>query len=222
MKKHLIIATGFMSLFGTSSLSGEIVTVNFVGIVDSVNDPVGDFPGVIVGDTVRGTYSYDTDSVDKTPLNEESGRYLSPIPPAKFAINVGPLSFQVGPAVTVGVGNFSEGPKDTLVIGGPIPDTVPDVGVILYFEDPTGTAYSDISLPVSPPDLTQFTTSWGGVSVMANSSSVGFEFTSIVLAPDPVPAVSSWGLAVVSLMMLTVGTVMFRRGGLLYSRLSRD
>ena len=222
MKKHLILATGFMSLFGTSSLSGEIVTVNFVGIVDSVNDPVGDFPGVIVGDPVAGTYSYDTDSVDELPANLEFGRYASPIPPAKFAINVGPLSFQAATAVVVGVGNFSEGPRDTLQISGAIPDTAPDVGVTLYFEDPTGTAYSDVSLPLSAPDLTQFTTSFGTVLVMANLSSVGFEFTSIVLAPDPVPAVSSWGLAVVSLMMLTVGTVMFRRGGLLYSRLSRD
>ena len=141
----------------------------------------------------------------------EFGRYASSIPPARCAINGGPLSFQAATAVVVGVGNFSEGPRDTLQISGAIPDTAPDVGVTLYFEDPTGTAYSDVSLPLSAPDLTQFTTSFGTVLVMANSSSVGFEFTSIVLAPDPVPAVSSWGLAVVSLMMLTVGTVVFRR-----------
>lgn len=211
MKKHVMFTIGFLSLLGTHSLYGDIVTVNFEGVVSSVNDPVGDFPGVMIGDPVTGTYSYDTDSVDELPADLPFGRYASPIPPAMFSISVGPLSFQAENQVTVGVGNNNGGPKDTLTITGLAAKLLPNVGLALYFEDPTGTAYSDDTLPLDAPNLTQFTFTFGNVLVEANSSSVGFDFTSVVLAPDPIPAVSTWGLVACGMLLLTTATIILRR-----------
>ncbi|MCH9033754.1 MAG: hypothetical protein IID42_04540 [Planctomycetes bacterium] len=205
-----MIATGFMSLFGTYSLNGEILTVNFTGTVSSVSDVGGFFPGVMIGDQVTGTYSYDTDSDDQL-VDIQHGRYETPVPPGNLVIIVGPLSFQVASPLSVAVTNGTGGASDTLQIVGPSPGLAPSGGLSLLFQDPTGTAFSDDTIPQASPDLAQFTLSFGTLVVQADFSSVNFDFISVGGDTPTIPAVSGWTLVAMLLLIVVAGPLLIQR-----------
>lgn len=91
MKRASYIVGCALSLgLGVESASADVVTVNVTAhVTQIVNDNVGIFAGINPGQSITGTYSYDTN----TPLNNY-GFYQPASPPANVTVWAGPLTFQ--------------------------------------------------------------------------------------------------------------------------------
>jgi hypothetical protein len=154
-----------------SSVRAErLVTHYFEGVVD-----VSDSALVNVGDRLRGTITYDLDSLDREP--DDPNAFFYWLPPG-WALEEFPVDSPVGMSYTVGshshrtselfellIDNDSDfSPPDFIYIGSDAlggPGTSPP-GAYIELGDPTGTALSSDRPPVGL-DLAKFaeTTFWG-------------------------------------------------------------
>lgn len=62
-------------LFATGAAQAQSVVVDFTGTISYVDDPYGVVPEIVLGDTLVGQYTYETNSYDLEPM-PEVGYYL--------------------------------------------------------------------------------------------------------------------------------------------------
>jgi hypothetical protein len=94
----LLVILGLVCCGGRTQ--GAIITIAIEGVVDHVGDPDNYLNGMVnVGDLITGTYAYDTDTPDSSPLSG-AGRYEHYGYPSGFSLSVGGLDFVTDPANT--------------------------------------------------------------------------------------------------------------------------
>lgn len=145
-------------------------TFNISGKVVLVSDPSGLLKGGIkVGSPLKGTYTYDTNTVNTNP-DPTIGKYISKGPSYGMKVLINDLTFKTDP-LNGGLGyyistNKNVGSPNNLGIsnwGNSI--TIPDLGfnntnsgtaIEWGLYDSSGTALSSRALPQSCPDLVKF------------------------------------------------------------------
>ena len=207
----LVLVTAFS--YGTAHATE--ITFSFEGFVQSTNKP-GFFP---LGQSVSGRYTFDSTTPDANPFNPEQGAYLPvqdfgfpPEPPEK---GVRSFSFESGAYQAVAQApDLVNGGGDILVnrdsfisqhtylvflqrgmfnaLWGPDIGGEELVRMWLNLTDQIRTAITTIDLPLTPPDLLDFTSATFNLFFDFDSTGlpggVVFQLTSLDLVADQVPA----------------------------------
>jgi hypothetical protein len=155
------------------------VTISFKGtVVDATDSP---FPDVAVGTPFTGYYTYNLATPNTSPISQ-CGDYQHWTSPYGITVTIGSRTFKTDPMNV----NFSMGmcndffssdyylfqSYNNLDI-----ELVPVHRVGLQFDDPTQTALTDIALPSTPPNLSQW----------SPSTEWGFFIHTTIESPDPPP-----------------------------------
>ncbi len=158
MRVSALIAA--LALFCGEALAGP-VTFDFEGMVTStVFDPSDPFGGTIVSGTpITGSYTFESTAVDPIPT-PVVGSYSMFGPPYGMTVDIGGNVFTTDDFLNVGVANDIGLGKDQYTVLGQegSPPAPGSLSIQLFFEDPTGTVFSDDSLPLVEPDVGAFTT----------------------------------------------------------------
>ena len=138
----------------------ETITFNFEGIVSSVSD-VGNVLGgaVMVGDSLTGSYSFDSLTPDTNPGNTGAGAYL----PSGLSFEVGSITYVSDPPLDISTDLIfvtDQIVQDVYQVqfrsmqqtSGPALDPSMDVFFVQLLDN-DGTFHPDDSLPLSPPPL---------------------------------------------------------------------
>jgi hypothetical protein len=165
MKAGKIIAI-ILAMWGLvlcpSLAEATLITIEIEGVVDYVGDPDGYLEGKIkVGDTFTGSYTYDSDTPDSSPLDLVQGNYWHYAPPAGISLTVGGFDFKTDPAnveFRVALRNdIPPGGSDVYSIGSsnnlPLSNGTLVESVWWQLNDNTGSALSSDALPTIPPTL---------------------------------------------------------------------
>jgi hypothetical protein len=158
---------------------GAVITIAIEGVVDYAYDPHG-FLGVDVevGDLITGTYTYDTDTPDSSPI-EGYAAYWYYDAPWSISLSVKGVEFKTDPAsVDYGIA-ISDGylSRDIYAVGSsnnlPLVSGIPVEDVYWLLEDPGLTALSSDALPRKAPVLDD----WLFNRVMINGPDRGLSFS---------------------------------------------
>jgi hypothetical protein len=155
------------------------VTISFKGTVVSADDVP--FPDVAVGTPFTGYYTYNL-ATPNTGVQPQCGNYEHWASPYGITVTIGSRTFKTDPLNV----NFRMGmcndffandyylfqSYNNLDIDG-----VPVHSVGLQLEDPTQTALTDVALPSTPPNLSQW----------SPSTDWGFFIHTTISSPDPPP-----------------------------------
>jgi len=136
-----------------------LITIEITAEVDSVDDPSGYLEGNIsVGDTITGTYTYESTTLDTNP-SPYVGAYEHFASPAGIFLSVGGFDFTTDPTnvdfLVEVVNNYPSGDyylvrsyNNLALSNGTLVDHIS-----WQLDDSTATALSNIDLPTSPPIL---------------------------------------------------------------------
>lgn len=199
MEKKLskfVFAVLFLSLPAVSF--GQLITIAITANVTGVNDSYNLLEGkVSVGNTITGTYTYDTSTPDTNPL-QTLGDYNYHSLPCGLVFAVGELVFSTDSediGFFVGIANnHSEPPWDGYWINSynnSLLSNGTEVDRILWqLDDYGGTALSSATLPTVAPVLSDWDYSTlsivGGNGIPCDKTfSIGANVISAVLVPEP-------------------------------------
>jgi hypothetical protein len=189
------------------------ITFGYTGTVTSVNDPLGLFNGTYsVGQAITGTYTFTNtpDFVFGSPT-EEFHLWLGPssgFPPQPIGFNsrTGVYVLQYNPDflslpfqinVFDGSSFFGGGDAYTFAAEFTYPPFFNDPTPLLVvpafqllLTDPTGTALSSVSLPLTPPNLAAFSGRDGFITLFdadtfETVAEVQFQLTALQSVPEP-------------------------------------
>lgn len=167
MKVKKILTIMVVCFFGLilwpAPAKAALITIEIEAVVDYVGDPDGYLEGKInPGDTIMGTYTYDTGTADSTPEYPAVGRYEHFAPPAGIYITVGGFEFRTDTLnvdFLVGIANnvTSGGLHDSYWIHSynnvPLPSGTSVDQIYWSLRDYSATAVSSIDLPTRAPVL---------------------------------------------------------------------
>lgn len=169
MKKVVLIIITVLLLASGSVVRAEIITIAIEATVDWVNDPCDYLEGNITpGDIITGTYTYDSDTVDSSPLTTV-GDYWYYDSPFGISLSVDGIDFRTDPCNV----NFlveiinDHGPlnRDGYYLNSsynlPLTNGLPIDYISWQLDDSTGQAISSIELPITAPSLTDWEEFWG-------------------------------------------------------------
>ena len=195
MKKTIVIATiGSLALFVSHAHSALIeiaIEAEITGVSDSGNLLEGN---VNVGDIITGSYRYDSETPDSSPIDPIVGRYWCYSIPYGISLNVGDLLFQADPAsvefLVLVVNNNSLGHDIYGVVSynNHIVDKNLHVDSISFtLKDYSGQALIDDNLPILPPQIEEYNDE--NYLVIAGGREGGYGISarvfSAVLIPEP-------------------------------------
>jgi hypothetical protein len=186
--------------------NGDLITIGLTAEVTGVSDIYGHLEDKIhVGDTVTGTYTYDSATLDSEP-DPAVGRYEYSTPPAGICLTVGGLEFKTDPCSVgfelyvadnyLGEDRYGVSSYSNL----PLPNGTPVQSIAWYLEDSTGTALSSDALPLTEPNLADWDYNWGLHITTDRDFGIGATITSAVLIPEPA-----------TLLLLAFGVTLFKR-----------
>lgn len=198
MKRAIIL---FSLLFVVCEPAGAaLITIAIEAVVDDVQDPDNYLEGRIeIGDLITGTYTYDTDTPDSSPL-PGAGRYEYYAYPCGFLLNVGGLDFVTDYANTDFlieiVNNYPDDDGYGVVSykNLPLPDGTAVSSIAWGLRDGSATAISSAELTSISPVLSDWETNFlqfgaGPGSRDTGEPPTGFgimaHVTSAVLIPEP-------------------------------------
>ena len=185
-----------------------LVIIAIEAVVDDVQDPYNYLAGlVIVGTTITGTYTYDTDTPDSSQF-PNAGRYEHYAPPSGFSLIVGGFSFVTDPMDTYfDVRILNDYLNDdfywlTSYNNLPLPEGTTINNINWLLGDPSEAAISSIELPMTAPVLDDWQVNH--LSIGGGPEREGFTFsghvTSAFVIPEPA-----------TLLLLGFGTLGFLR-----------
>ena len=191
----------------TGSLRAELITIHLTAEVIYVNDIANLLEGnVSLGDIITGSYSYDSDTLDSSPL-DSVGAYEHYTPPYGINLSVGGFVFQTNPEnvdFLVGIGNnhmYSSWDNYSVTSYKNLP-LYEGVNVQLIgwgLEDPSGTALSGDTLPTTPPVLEDWGINYLRITFgYRGNSNIQARVTSAV--PEPT-----------TVLLLTLGSLVLTR-----------
>lgn len=137
-------------LFGLfSAVSASPLSLQFSGNVTQI--PVDDiFGDITVGESIGGSFSFDSAAVDLIPADPATGVYASSSP-FGMTVTIGSHEFTTSGSITIGILNSF---VDQYTIFASSPSN--DLTLELFFQDNTATAFSDDHLPLTLPALSGF------------------------------------------------------------------
>ena len=145
------------------------ITMQLTAIVSTVDDPSSVLGGLVeVGDTITGTYTYDSTTEDTYP-DTTVGRYSHSSAPYGMFLEIDGYEFKTDlndVDFLVEIWNNSGSPAyDFYVVrsynNAPLTLNVAVEYIFWQLEDETATAVSSTELTTSPPDLADWTSIWG-------------------------------------------------------------
>lgn len=199
-KSHLVVA--MVLTFGTANItSAYIVEIEFEGTVTAVDSHLSS--AFIVGDSVVGYYSYETDTVNTHAgggsVANEHGIYECV---SVFTITLGSYEATSNVGALIYVGDDLFGNRDRYVVStSPLyvdsdSLTGADVGGAylrnweISFDDMSKSVFSDASMPIPFPDLSRFNLDQSHMTFRPYSNPsdayfVNFEVSSLTVVPEP-------------------------------------
>jgi hypothetical protein len=212
MKKFLrtifaVLLCGFLPAVS----SGDLITIGLTGNVSQIDDQYNFFGGQIqIDDTVTGTYTYDTSVLDSEPCDPSRGRYWHYSPPCGVSVSINGFNFRTDPnnvRFLFGIVNNGSGGEDIYWFhsysNSPLPNGTLVDSIGWQIEDYSGTALSSDALPITAPDLTNWTRNYG-LDIHGDGRVwpyyIAVEVTSAVLIPEPA-----------TLLLLAFGVTLFKR-----------
>ena len=188
----------------TGNLRAEIVTIYLTAEVTYVDDLADLLEGKInLGDTITGSYSYDSDTPDTIPL-DTVGNYWHYNAPYGFNLSTDSLVFQTDPDnvhFLVGIfNNHNIPPPDGYLLRSysnlPLSNGVLVDHISWQLDDDSGTALSSDALPTTPPVLEDWGFDWGLRITFGfkGSSKIRAEVTSAIPEPATVLLLALGGL----------------------------
>jgi hypothetical protein len=210
MKRLIVIAAiGSIVLFVSHSQSA-LIEIAIEAEVTAVSDSGNLLEGnVNVGDTITGSYKFDSDTPDSSPIDPIVGHYWHYSIPHGISLNVGDLLFQTTPSnvefLVLIVNNNSLGHDIYSIISynNHIVDENLQVESISFaLKDYSGQALIADDLPVLPPQIDDYKDE--NYLVIAGGREGGYGIgaciTSVVLIPEPA-----------SIMLFTIGSYYVRK-----------
>ena len=157
------VLTGWQS----SANAATLITINITAEVADINDPGNILDGAVeVGDTIKGSYTYDSTTPDS---NEAStvGDYQHSDPPNGIKLNVGEVLFRTDPSnvdfLVEIVNDHGDPASDNYLLRSHnnISNGPPVTHIAWQLDDPTLAALSSDDLPTVPPVLTDWQSVFG-------------------------------------------------------------
>lgn len=203
------ILWGILSSFPTDVIAAPI-TFSFTGVVSHIDAKL--FPTVTAGQTLSGSYTFDSG----TALNRPGNRYNGAI--TAFSANIGSYNAVLGAGANFIAITNNRG-FDRYTLSAPLTPVSGASGSAFRFRmelvDPSGGAFSNRALPMTPPSLSSFATNrWRLVFENANGTArIRGVVTSLTAVPLPA-AVILFGVGLVALAGLGAGSWRRRKNGL--------
>lgn len=204
IKISLISLSLFSGIFMTSPTMAASVTFAFQGVVNAVDSSL--FPSFNVGQTLSGSYTFES----TTPLTNPGNRYNGAI--TSLNGTLGSYS------AVLGGGNNFIAVRNNLVTGdhyivsaplSSVPAAVPGLAIRFRMEliDPSVNVFTNTSLPTTPPSLGSFATnSWRLVfEDSSGTARIRGSLTSLTAIPLPA-AVILFGCGLIALIGLGAGS----------------
>ncbi len=200
------------TLFGTPSVRAEWITIAISGQVEYVNDQLGNLQNQVhFGDTISGTYTYDSAIFDSNP-SSAVGDYEYSVPPAGIWLTAGGFDFRTN---ATNVNFLVEILNDDGLLNvdaylirsynnSPLYGNVLVDEISWQLDDSTGTALSSVALPLTAPDMSKWSSNnlviTGPKIESIESFGIRATITSATLVPEPA-----------TILMLGFGMLLTRR-----------
>ncbi len=168
MKKGFVLGVSLLLALPAGSAVAEILTVRVMAHVVQLDDPENVLGGqVSVGQTVQGSYTYETTAADRAPWDTTWGSYVQTPEQGHTNFVIGSHVFETDPAspdywmyhVQV-YGSPEAGNPDSITIASQNNKLLSNGATVsiltIDFSDFSGTALSSDQLPVGAPDLNSF------------------------------------------------------------------
>jgi hypothetical protein len=131
------------------AVNASTITLQFAGNVTQV--PLDEvFGDLTVGQQIQGSFSFDSSAVDLAPADPATGIYASSAP-FGMDVTIGTHEFTTSGSLTIGILN-SFVDQDTVFANS----ASNDLTLELFFQDNTGTAFTNDHLPLTFPAINAF------------------------------------------------------------------
>lgn len=189
-KVELILAVLMITTFATV-LNAEIITFAFSGTVTEVEDPCEILdPSIIVGSAFNGSYTFNSDAIDRNP-DPRWGRYGgSQAVPDVFSMSVVVGNKVFEPIRSASISVDDEVTYDSYGVHVGIDPEAFDYAAVELFLGGEADFLDSDSLPITPPLLEETFSSVLGISYMSvlnpfSNVLVGGTLSSLTLVPEP-------------------------------------
>ncbi len=179
------------------SCYGGLVIVQFTAEVTQASDPYDLLQGRInLGDTITGTYTYDTSAPDLLPGTERA-RYEYDTPPSGISVQAGGFESRSDPDNTdfsieiVNNATAAGGSWDSFILESennlPFGGDLVINAITLDFYEGSALAISSDALPVDAPEIAMWSRAqvWIDGGARQRSVAITGDLTSAVLIPEP-------------------------------------
>lgn len=197
MNRTILLTTLFVVIVAVSTTQATLIEIAITAEVTDVYDPE-DFHlegNVKIGDTITGSYKYDSDATDTNP-SSSGGLYEFTQSPCGIFLEAGGLFFKTDPSdtyflVSIGDDTPPNAFRDTFNITSysnlSLSNDVPVGNISWQLIDYSATAFINDSLPLLPPVLENW--DFNDLFIEGGMRSGDFmihgEVTSAVLIPEP-------------------------------------
>ena len=223
MRTRIVWVLFVIITFYVAPVSAGIIEIGVTWEISYVTDFLNVLNGQFSpGDTVTGSYIYDSDTVDSAPSSEREGIYEHNSSSYGVSLSVNGFTFQTdldNMDFRVAVLNYDPPPLGAWEFDGfvvhsfnnlPFNEDVFIDTIRWELRDSTATALSGIDLPLTPPVLEDYETSWKDLDIQAvtydgsgwpiSAFNIYAETTSVEIVPEPA-----------TIFLLTLGGLALRR-----------
>jgi hypothetical protein len=158
--RGLVLAWSLTAALAPAGAVAE-VTFRFAGEVTQIDDFGGINPGILVGDPIEGTYTFDPNAAPSSST-ASSATYTQTTPPSGLEVTIGAFTFRSDPNAPdltfgifddfFGIDLYEVESTANLATAGVTPTLIR-----VALQDDEEVALSGTALPATPPPLVEFT-----------------------------------------------------------------
>ena len=207
-KKIAFLLIAFTLSVATAA-KAEMVEISITATVNYLMDSKNYLEGKVhLGDTITGSYKYESTTEDSSPSDPTQGNYWHYLAPAGISLSVGGFNFTTNPDIVnflVSIGNNASGQDNYLVRSYqnlPLYDSVGVGGIAWELDDYTASVFLSDALPATVPILSQWQDNYISIDGGGIGGSYGIhaEVTSAQLVPEPA-----------TILLFAIGTMFLRK-----------